>query len=207
MAGGFKAQLPALMTFRQSWKTVDRTLGFVWRTKCQKRGLPHAHRLLWTDLDREDRKAGQSVIIVRSPNTPPYLNNEQLLGDFRELIQSYQKHRHSPRCRFRDEECRFGDCHSRANRTTIRHRRGICARDTDGGDIVPRLPVFLAQFHYIFVSKVFFLNRRYGLKYCPTNSIQGERSLEMRDWRVVRQSVLHLRQSRWSPFVAIGAVT
>jgi hypothetical protein len=55
------------MKFVQQRKIFGNVSAFAWRIEYQKRGLPHAHILFWTDLNIQNMPALESVINVRDP--------------------------------------------------------------------------------------------------------------------------------------------
>jgi hypothetical protein len=69
----FKIKLSALMNFIQKHQILGKVSAFVWRIEYQKRGLPHAHILFWTDLDTQDIDAVDMMINARYPKKSPFL--------------------------------------------------------------------------------------------------------------------------------------
>jgi hypothetical protein len=94
----FKAKLSALMKFIKDHEILGNVSCFVWRIKYQKRGLPHAHILFWTDFDTQDIHAVEAVINVRYPKDSPVVRYQGMIFDFRRLIDSFQIHHHSKQC-------------------------------------------------------------------------------------------------------------
>ena len=70
----------------------------VLRIEYQKRGLPHAHILLWTDIDVEDISIIDKIVNTRYPKESPFLNDSGNLKDMKTFIDAYQIHFHSKRC-------------------------------------------------------------------------------------------------------------
>jgi hypothetical protein len=64
----FKIKLSALIDFIRKHQILGKVSAFVWRIEYQKRRLPHAHILFWTDFDTQDIDAVDAVINARSPN-------------------------------------------------------------------------------------------------------------------------------------------
>jgi hypothetical protein len=175
MAIVFKEKLSALMTFLKKRRTLGTILAFVWRIEYQRRGLPHAHLLFWTDFETQIVESVDSVINVRYPKVSPFLNDGEQVADLRVLIESYQKHHHSRRCGVPPGPCRFGYPQRPAPHTTIRRLRYCFARDADGGDIVPHNPLVLAHFRCHHCLEVIHSDQAIGyvLKYCTKNSDAG----------------------------------
>jgi hypothetical protein len=95
----FKPKLSALMQFIQKYEILRRVSAFVWRIEYQKRGLPRAHILSWSDFDTQDIQAAESVINVRYPNDSPFIEDRGMVSDLCQLIDAFQIHHHSKRCR------------------------------------------------------------------------------------------------------------
>jgi hypothetical protein len=62
----------------------------------------------WSGLDTKDIPTLEVVINVIYPKDSPFLEHEQIVSDFRQLIDSYQIHHNSKQCRLPDGKCRFG---------------------------------------------------------------------------------------------------
>jgi hypothetical protein len=146
MALVFRARLNSLVKHLTARRTLGDIRGLLWRLRSQKRGFPHAHLLLWTDFNTQDVDAVDSVITVRYPKDASFVKDEDKLGDFRILIEQFQKHHHSARGRITDGRCQYGYPHPRAPRTTIWNLRFCSARDADGAAIVPHNPLLLSYF-------------------------------------------------------------
>jgi hypothetical protein len=95
----FKTKLSALMKFIQQREILGKISAFVWRIEYQKRALPYAHILFLSDFDTQDVHAVETVINVRYPKDSPFPDDEGIVTDFRQLIDLYQIHHHSKRCR------------------------------------------------------------------------------------------------------------
>jgi hypothetical protein len=85
------------MKFIQKKVIFGKGSAFVWRIDYQKRGLPYAHILFWSDFDTQD--VHEPVIYGRYPKDFPFPDDAGMVADFRQLIDSYQIHHHSKRCR------------------------------------------------------------------------------------------------------------
>jgi hypothetical protein len=68
-----KIKLSALMNFIQEHQILGKVSGFVWRIDYQKRGLPHAHIIFWTDFDTQEIDAVDAVTNARYPKNSPLL--------------------------------------------------------------------------------------------------------------------------------------
>jgi hypothetical protein len=79
----FKTKLSVLMKFIQKKKIVGDVSAIVWRIEYQKRRLPHAHILSWTDFDAQDVHAVQTDINVIYPKDAPFPDDEGTVTDFR----------------------------------------------------------------------------------------------------------------------------
>jgi hypothetical protein len=69
----FKIKLSALTNFIQKHQILGKVSACVWRIECQKRGLPHAHILFWTDFDTQDIDAVDAAINASSLKNSPFL--------------------------------------------------------------------------------------------------------------------------------------
>jgi hypothetical protein len=69
-----------------------------------------------------------------------------MVSDFRQLIDTYQTHHHSKRCRLPNVTCQFGYPQEMAGHTRIRGHDYYFARDAEEGNIVPQNPSLLAFF-------------------------------------------------------------
>jgi hypothetical protein len=76
--------------------------------RVSKRGLPHAHIIFWTDFDTQDIGAVDAVINDRYPKNSPFFNDQGMVSNFHQLIDAYQIHYHSKRCRLPNGKCQFG---------------------------------------------------------------------------------------------------
>jgi hypothetical protein len=92
----FKQRLASLMNFSQNKQILGKVSAFIWRIEYQKRGLPHSHIVFWTNCDTNEIHAGERIVNVRFPKTSLFLDNNRMASDFRELIETYQLHQHSP---------------------------------------------------------------------------------------------------------------
>jgi hypothetical protein len=90
---------------------------FVWRIEYQKQSFPHRHILFCRDFDTQDIRAVETLVHIRYSKGPPFLEHEGLISDFRKLINSYQIHHHSKRCRLPDGKCRAGYPHEISDQT------------------------------------------------------------------------------------------
>jgi hypothetical protein len=103
-----------------------------------------------------------------------------MMSDFRQLIDAYQIHRHSKRCRLPNGKCRFGYPQEMARHTGIGDHNYHFARDAEEGNIVPRNPLLLASFQAHHCLEVIHSEQCIGyvLKYCAKNSDAGRISLQ-----------------------------
>jgi hypothetical protein len=168
------------MKFITNRQILGKISAFLWRIEYQKRGLPHAHILFWSDFDTEDIHAVESVVNVRYPKDSPFLEHEGMVSDFRTLIDRYQIHHHSKRCQLPDGQCRFGYPQEVSARTRIRHHNYHFARDSEETNIVPHNPLILAYFRCHHCLEVIRSEQCIGyvLKYCSKNSDSGRISLQ-----------------------------
>jgi hypothetical protein len=90
MAIVFKSKLSALMKFLQDRKILGLVNAFGWRVEYQKRALPHAHILLWTDFNTQNVEAVDSVVNVRYPKASPFVDHGQMVTDVPGLIEPYK---------------------------------------------------------------------------------------------------------------------
>jgi hypothetical protein len=164
----FKIKLSALMNFIQKHQILSKVSAFVWRIEYQKRGLPHAHILVWTDFDTQDIDAVDAVINIRYTKNPPFFNDQGMVSDFRQLIDAYQIHHHSKCCRLPNSKCRSGSPQEMAGHTRTRGRNYHFARDAEEGNIVPHNPSLPAFFRAHHCLEVIHSERCIGyvLKHC-----------------------------------------
>jgi DNA polymerase III delta prime subunit len=176
----FKSKLSALMKFIQDHQILGNISAFVWRIEYQQRGLPHAHILFWSDFDTQDIPAVEAVINVRYPRDSQFLEQKERVTDCRKLIDSYQIHHHSKRCRLPDGKCRFGYPQPSLDVTKIRHHRYHFARDAQEANIVPHNTLLLTYFRCHHCLEVIHSEQCIGyvLKYCSKNSDSGRISLQ-----------------------------
>jgi hypothetical protein len=138
----FKIKFSALMNFIQKHQILGKVSAFVWRFEHQKRGLPHAHILFWTDFDTQDIDA---VINATYPKNAPFFNDQGMVLDFRQLIEAYQIHHHSKRCQLPNGNCRFGYPQEMAGHTRIRGHNYLFTWDAEKGNIVLHNPLLLTS--------------------------------------------------------------
>jgi hypothetical protein len=176
----FRLKLNGLMKFIESRRTLGKVLAFVWRIEYQKRGLPHAHVLFWTDYDTSSIPAVEKVVNVRLPKDSPFQADRNMTCDFRILIEHYQMHKHSKRCWTAERSCRFGYPQPVEEQTVIRRYRYVMARDEAERNVVPHNPAILAAFRCHHCLEVIHSDQCIGyvLKYCSKNSDDGQVSLD-----------------------------
>jgi hypothetical protein len=68
-----KIKLSTLMNLIQKHQILGKVSAFVWRIEYQKRDLPRAHILFWTDFDTQDIDAIDAMINARYPKNSPFL--------------------------------------------------------------------------------------------------------------------------------------
>jgi hypothetical protein len=64
-----KIKLSALMNFIQKHQILGKVSALVWRIEYQRRGLPHAHIIFWTDFDAQDIDGVDAVINAGYPKS------------------------------------------------------------------------------------------------------------------------------------------
>jgi hypothetical protein len=172
----FKAKLSALMSFIRDHRILGEVKGFIWRIEYQKRGLPHAHILFWTDFDTEDTEALDSVIDARYPKDSPFIEDKRAVQDRRVLIDTYQQHEHTDRCWLVGGGWKAGYPQRVVSKTTVCNGRTRFARGPDEVNIVTHNPTILDRFPGHHCLEVIHSNRAiaYVLKYCTKNSDAGE---------------------------------
>jgi hypothetical protein len=176
----FKTQPSALMQFIQKHEIPGRVPGFVWRIEYQKRGLPHAHILFWSGFDIQDIQLVESVTNAQCLNGSLFIEDLGMVPGFRQLINAFQIHLHSKRCRLPNRKCRFGYLHQISDQTTIQGHTCLFARDTQEGNTVPRHPLLLAYFRCHHCLEAIHSEQYIGyvLKYCSKNSDAGRISVQ-----------------------------
>jgi hypothetical protein len=90
MAFVFKQRLSGLKRVLKRTQILGIVGAFVWRIEYKRRGLPHAHILLWTDFDTDDLEAVDHVINVRHPGNSPILDEQSRVPEWCRLIEAYQ---------------------------------------------------------------------------------------------------------------------
>jgi hypothetical protein len=133
----------------------------------------------WHEYQALRRDTGtfvESVINMRYLLDSPCLAHEQMGGDLPLLIDRYEKHHHSNRCRVIDGRCQYAYPQPPAHKTRIRHLRYLFARNPDASDIGPHNPVILAQFRCHHCLEISHSDHAIGyvLKYCTKNSDAGQ---------------------------------
>jgi hypothetical protein len=136
-------------------------------TKISKRGLPHAHILFWSDFDKRNIAAAESLINTRYPKESPFLDQQEMIVDFGKLIDSYEVHHYSKRYRSPSGNCRFGHPQPIAPQTTIHRHHSHFAHDSREIEIVPPNPLILAYFRCHPCLEVIHSDQCIG--YVPTN--------------------------------------
>jgi hypothetical protein len=176
----FRSKMNTLMKFIHSRKMLGKVSAFVGRIEYQKRGLPHAHILLWTDYDTSHVASIEKVVNVRFPRDSPSPDDHDSTSDFRPLIEHYQLHKHSKRCLNPDKSCRFGCPQSVAQETVFCRHQYLFAREKVEENVVIHNPEILAAFRCHHCLEVIHSHQCIGhvLKYCSKNSDDGQVSLE-----------------------------
>jgi hypothetical protein len=136
------------MKFIQRRHILGKVSAFAWRIEYQKRGLPHAHILFWSDFDTQCVHARKTIINVRYPKDSPFPDDEGTVTDFRQLIDSYQIHHHSKRCRLPGGKRRFGYPQTTYEHTRICGHNDLFARDDQETLIVLHNPLLLVYFRW-----------------------------------------------------------
>jgi hypothetical protein len=136
--------------------------------------------LFWTDFDTQDIEAVDAVITGRYPTNPHFFNTQGMVSDVRQLIDAYQIHHHSKRCRLPNGKCRFGYPPEMARHTRICGHNYHFARDAEEGNIVPHNPSLLSSFRIHHCLEVIHSEQSIGhvLKHCAKNSDAGRISLQ-----------------------------
>jgi hypothetical protein len=108
------------MNFIQKHQILGRVSVFVWRIEYQKDIFHMLISSFWTDFDTQGIDAVDAVTSARYLKTSPLFNDQGMVSDFRQLIDAYQIHQHSKRCRLPNGKCRFGYPQEMAGHTRIR---------------------------------------------------------------------------------------
>jgi hypothetical protein len=119
-----------------------------------------------------------------------------MVSDFRQLIDAYQIHHHSKRCRLPNGKYRFDYPQEMAGHTRIRGHNYHFSRDLEEGNIVPHNPSLLASFRAHHCLKVIHSKQCLGyiLKYYAKNSDAGRISLQnvlYEGYSITRVNKLH----------------
>jgi hypothetical protein len=123
--------------------------------------------------------AGEEVIKLRYPKDCPFRNHKQTPSGFRQLVDPYQIHCHSKRCRLPDGRCRFGSPREISHQARIRRHNHQLTYDSQEVRIVRHSPLRLANFRCHHCLKVIHSEQCIGyvLKYCSKISDSGRVSL------------------------------
>jgi hypothetical protein len=78
------------------------------RIEYQQRNLPHAHILFWTDSDTIDIHEMDKLINARDAQRSSVHNGQEMISDFRALIDQFEIHYHTRRCRKPSGKCKYG---------------------------------------------------------------------------------------------------
>ena len=168
----FKQKLKTILNFINTRKLFGEVKAYVWRIEYQKRGLPHAHILFWTDFDTSNLQDVDKVVNVRYPLISPFLNDTLMINDITELINMYQIHSHSSRCTSKDGKCQFNYPQPISEKTKIVNHRYIFARSENEVMIVPHNSLLLTYLRSHHCLEVISSDQCIGyiLKYCTKNS-------------------------------------
>jgi hypothetical protein len=101
-----RTKLSARLKLRKKNQILGKVSGCGWAIEYQKRDLPHAHLLFWTDLDTLGIRAAEVKIRVRYPKDFPLVEHEGTGAGFRQLIDSDQTRHYSKRYRSSDTKYR-----------------------------------------------------------------------------------------------------
>jgi hypothetical protein len=172
----FKMKLSALMNFIQTEEVLGTVRAFVWRVEYQRRGLPHAHILFWTNCDTMDMAVIDRIVNVRFAKRSPFYEHQEMVTDFRTLIRKYQLHSHSKRCKGPNGSCKYGYPQKPAVATSLQGHDYVFQRNENEVDVVPHSPAILSKFRSHHCLEVIHSDQCIGyvLKYCAKNTDQGE---------------------------------
>jgi hypothetical protein len=122
-----------------------------------------------------------SVINVRYPKDSPFVKDREVNEQRRMLIDTYQKHECTERCRRTDRSCSLGYPQKTAPETTIRNGRVRWERGEDEVLIVTHNPTLLERFRCHHCLEVIHSNQAIGyvLKYCTKNSDPGQVRMDL----------------------------
>jgi hypothetical protein len=143
-----------------------------------------------------------------------------MVSDFRQLIDAYQIHHHSKRCRLPSGKCRLGYPQEMTGHTRICGHNYHFAQDAEEGNIMTYNPSLLASFRAHHCLKVIHSEQCIGdvLKYCAKNFDAGRislpnvlyeaiPSLELINCSITLQLIFHPPQNASLAFVDIGSTT
>ena len=168
----FRQKLKTIINFINTRKIFGEVKAYVWRIEYQKRGLPHAHILFWTDFDTSNLQDVDKIENVRYPLVSPFLNDTLMINDLTELINMYQIHSHSSRCKTKEGKCQFNYPQPISEKTKIVNHRYIFARGENEVMIVPHNPILLTYLRSHHCLEIISSDQCIGyiLKYCTKNS-------------------------------------
>jgi hypothetical protein len=168
----FRSRLKFLIKHCKSTRLFGNLKAFVWRVEYQQRGLPHAHILLWTDTDTTDIREVDRLINARYPQPSPIQNQQQMISDFRTLIDRFQVHHHTRRCRTSTGACKYRYPQEVNPESRIEKCKYYFARSEADRYIVPHNLELLALLRCHHCLEVIHSSQCIGyiLKYCSKNS-------------------------------------
>jgi hypothetical protein len=119
--------------------------------------LPHVHILFWTDCDTYDIQEIDKIINSRYPRRSRVETEENMIKDYRTLIDRDQIHNHTARCRMQGGQCRYGYPQRVTEETRIEDHQFFFAHREGDESVVPHNPQIFPLPDAIIVSELFFL--------------------------------------------------
>jgi hypothetical protein len=160
------------MKYYKSTSILGRVKAFMWRVEYQQKGLPHAHILSWTDSDTTDIHEMDKLINARYPQRSSVHNEQEMISDFRALIDQFQIHHHSRRCRKPSGKCKYGYPQPVNAESRIQKCQYLFKRSELDQNIVPHKLALLYLLRRHHCSEIIDSDQciRYMHKYCSKNS-------------------------------------
>jgi hypothetical protein len=141
----FKIEFSTLFHTIISQKIFGKVKAYMWRLEYQKRGLPHIHLLLWTDINVADPEVVDKYFTAELPRMEIYQDRKKEINVIRELALKYQVHHCTRRCTGTKKP---GCCYNFPKKigpetTTTGHWMQLRRREKEDAWIVPYNPIVL----------------------------------------------------------------
>lgn len=95
----FKIRFHRVLKYLQASYLFGTNHAIIWRIEYQQRGLPHAHVLIWSNIDTSDISCLEALINTRYLKDDHNLSKLHIIHETNDMIKHLQTHVCSPRCR------------------------------------------------------------------------------------------------------------